>query len=149
MFLERKLELEKVSQEEEGYCDFSEFPISERTVTLLKSNGIVNLFPIQSLTYKHIYEGKDLIGRAMTGQGKTLAFVLPIVERMGEVKAKPHEPLVVVLTPTRELAKQIASDFETYGSKLRTVTIYGGVGYEQQERPLRNGVEIVVGKANK
>jgi ATP-dependent RNA helicase DDX21 len=92
-------------------------------------------------------EGADLIGRARTGCGKTLAFVLPVVETLQsqpEVRGAP--PKVLVLAPTRELAKQVAEEFEaTSPDSFRTVCIYGGAPYRPQEEALRRGVQVVVG----
>ncbi len=80
---------------------------------------------------------------AMTGSGKTAAYVLPIIELL---KAHNPKPRVLVLVPTRELALQVESQVTRFGknSKLRTVTLYGGTGYEKQNRLLRRGVDVIV-----
>ena len=87
----------------------TDFDISPATIEALHNRGILELFPIQALTYEHLRTGKDLIGRARTGQGKTLAFCLPIIEQLLQKNARPQacKPFVVCLTPTRELAKQV------------------------------------------
>lgn len=130
------------------------FRISDVLVQQLKVKGIESLFPIQALTFDAIYEGNDLVGRARTGQGKTLAFVLPILESLTrsetfKVQRRQHgrAPSVLVLAPTRELAKQVHEDFELYGSfvGLSTVCVYGGAPYAPQEGALRKGVDVVVG----
>jgi ATP-dependent RNA helicase DDX21 len=126
----------------------SDFPISADTKAQLAKRGITTLFPIQAQTFSHISEGKDLIGRARTGMGKTLAFALPIIERLllaGDVSKLRRSPRVLVMAPTRELAKQVSVDFETTAPRLKTISIYGGAPYRPQEEALRYGVDIVVG----
>ena len=111
------------------------------------------LFPIQARCFALVMEGRDVVGRARTGQGKTLAFVLPILEslaRSGGAGGRPasgRPPRVVVLAPTRELAKQVHEDFEKYGAvlSLATTCVYGGAPIAGQEQALRRGVDGVVG----
>jgi ATP-dependent RNA helicase RhlE len=100
--------------------------------------------PIQEQAIPHVMAGRDIIGLAQTGTGKTAAFVLPILQRLQQ---EPRGKMgALVISPTRELAEQINESFTTLGRRtgLRSVTIYGGVGMEAQIRGLRNGVEIVV-----
>jgi len=129
----------------------TDFRISPRVRELLAEKGITRLFPIQSDSYDVIYEGKDLIGRARTGTGKTLAFAIPVIEqlllKMTEKDFyRGRKPRVLVLSPTRELAKQICAEFEFLsGDRLKTLPIYGGAPYELQERTLASGVDVVVG----
>ncbi|PPD94242.1 hypothetical protein GOBAR_DD08718 [Gossypium barbadense] len=107
-----------------------------------------------ALTFDIILDGTDLVGRARTGQGKTLAFVLPILESLtnGTVKASRKNgygraPSVLVLLPTRELAKQVFEDFEVYGEVvgLTSCCLYGGAPYHTQEMKMKKGVDIVIG----
>lgn len=132
----------------------SNFKISDALRKKLKTKGIEALFPIQALTFNAIFEGNDLVGRARTGQGKTLAFVLPILESLSlnENFRRAHgqygrAPSVIVLAPTRELAKQVHADFEFYGEALglKTVCVYGGAPYGPQQNAMRRGVDVVVG----
>ncbi|XP_010934579.1 DEAD-box ATP-dependent RNA helicase 7 [Elaeis guineensis] len=132
----------------------SKFRISEVLREKLKSKGIESLFPIQAMTFDLILDGSDLVGRARTGQGKTLAFVLPILESLtnGQHKASRktgygRPPSVLVLLPTRELANQVYADFEVYGGAvgLSSCCLYGGSPYRAQELSLKRGVDIVVG----
>jgi len=117
----------------------------------LESKGISELFPIQHMTLDHILNGEDLVGRARTGTGKTFSFALPVIEKlMRSFKQSPpsgrgRAPKVLVVAPTRELAKQISGDFEFLAPRLKVTTIYGGTQYEPQERDLRDGIDIVVG----
>ncbi|KAK7314919.1 hypothetical protein VNO77_33449 [Canavalia gladiata] len=132
----------------------SKFRISEPLKAKLKEKGIEALFPIQAMTFNTILDGSDLVGRARTGQGKTLAFVLPILESLtnglGKAARKTgygRPPSVLVLLPTRELASQVHADFEVYGSvlSLSSCCLYGGAPYHTQEIKLRRGVDIIVG----
>ncbi|EOA12485.1 hypothetical protein CARUB_v10026032mg [Capsella rubella] len=132
----------------------SKFRISPSLREKLKERGIEALFPIQATTFDMVLDGADLVGRARTGQGKTLAFVLPILESLinGPAKSKKKNgygrpPSVLVLLPTRELAKQVAADFDVYGASvgLTSCCLYGGDSYTGQEYKLKRGVDIVVG----
>lgn len=104
--------------------------------------------PIQAQTIPHLLERKDVFGCAQTGTGKTAAFALPILHRLGSQhrRAVPNAPRVLVLAPTRELAAQIGESFEVYGRhlQLRQTVIYGGVGQGRQVRALVRGVHILV-----
>ncbi|KAI7745466.1 hypothetical protein M8C21_010482 [Ambrosia artemisiifolia] len=134
----------------------SNFRISEPLKNALKAKGIEALFPIQARTFDSIYGGLDLIGKAKTGQGKTLAFILPILESLinGPEKATRRtgygrSPTILVLLPTRELAKQVYTDFKYYGEAvgLTSCCLYGGGGasISPQTVQLKRGVDIVVG----
>ncbi|KAK3040131.1 hypothetical protein RJ639_027857 [Escallonia herrerae] len=132
----------------------SNFRISEPLRNTLKAKGIEALFPIQAMTFDTVLDGSDLVGRARTGQGKTLAFVLPILESLingpGKASRKTgygRTPSVLVLLPTRELATQVNADFEVYGGAvgLSSCCLYGGASYPNQLNQLKRGVDIVVG----
>ena len=120
-----------------GLCDLlqqSVFAAGYRTPT-----------PIQSQAIPHVLEGKDLLGSAQTGTGKTAAFALPILQRLTSTP-KTNAVRALVLAPTRELAAQIAESFTSYGhhTGLRTVVIFGGVGKPAQIQALRQGTDILV-----
>ena len=104
--------------------------------------------PIQAQTIPPALEGRDVLGCAQTGTGKTAAFALPILNRIGKQprKAKPNHPLVLVLAPTRELAIQIGDSFATYGQhlRIRQVLVYGGVNQANQVRALNRGAHVLV-----
>jgi ATP-dependent RNA helicase DDX21 len=137
--------------------ELDNFQLASGIKSLLRAKGIETLFPIQAQCLGPVLEGKDLVGRARTGCGKTLAFVLPIVEILArEVAAGSNQqrsfqygraPKVVVLAPTRELAKQVGVDFEYFAkaANLTSVCLYGGTPYGPQEGILRRGVDIVIG----
>ncbi|QDT38552.1 DEAD/DEAH box helicase [Stratiformator vulcanicus] len=103
---------------------------------------------IQAETIPAAMAGRDVLGCAQTGTGKTAAFALPLLHRLGTKpgKAKPNQPRVLVLAPTRELAIQIGDSFSTYGRQmhLRQALVYGGVGQQKQVQALRRGVHILV-----
>lgn len=104
--------------------------------------------PIQMQAIPHLLQGRDLLGCAQTGTGKTAAFALPILQRLAEARKTPEPKCMhaLVLTPTRELAVQISDSFRIYGRYLniKQTVIYGGVKYNAQIRALSRGLDIVV-----
>jgi superfamily II DNA/RNA helicase len=123
-------------------------------VQALDQVGITTPFPIQAMAIPIALTGTDMIGQARTGTGKTLAFGISLLQRMvvpGERDysqlAKPGAPQGLVVTPTRELASQVASDLTAASARrhARVLTVYGGVGYDQQLSTLIHGVDVVVG----
>ncbi len=123
---------------------FSDFALAEGIVSGLAARGITNPSPIQAESLEYSLEGRDILGRARTGTGKTLAFALPIVTRVTASRERGRLPRVIVLSPTRELAKQIAKEFSLLGS-LEVVEVYGGSSYMPQQKALSRGVDVVVG----
>mmetsp|Transcript_21511 Transcript_21511/g.36781 ORF Transcript_21511/g.36781 Transcript_21511/m.36781 type:complete len:472 (+) Transcript_21511:37-1452(+) len=122
--------------------------LSKQTKSSMKSAGYTHLFPVQVHTFQHINDGKDIIVKARTGSGKTLGFVLPIMEafiRSGDRLKRGRHPRAVILTPTRELAIQIYRVVEGLKTDYSCCLLYGGTRYEPQEQLLRSGVDIVVG----
>jgi ATP-dependent RNA helicase RhlE len=114
----------------------------------VRGQGYTTPTPIQERAIPAVMEGKDLMGCAQTGTGKTAAFALPIIQNLLQApRSKGRRPIrVLVVTPTRELAVQVANSFATYGrnTPLRHVVIYGGVGQVPQVKALQRGVDIVV-----
>jgi len=104
--------------------------------------------PIQAQTIPPALQGRDVLGCAQTGTGKTAAFAVPILNRLGSHnrKSPPNHPFVLVLAPTRELAIQIAGSFSTYGAhlQLRQTVVFGGVNQASQVRTLKRGAHILV-----
>lgn len=124
---------------------FEEMGLSPEVLRAIVNTGYESPSPIQVETVPFILEGRDLIGQAETGSGKTAAFAWPILSKIDPKLAKPQ---VLVLAPTRELAIQVTSAFEKYAAEIdgfRAVTIYGGQSYETQLRALSRGVHVVVG----
>ncbi|KAH9181405.1 hypothetical protein AeNC1_016619, partial [Aphanomyces euteiches] len=144
----KKSKVHNVSTIGDDNPPLSSFRISNETIANLEKRGINQLFPIQAMTFDKIYDKKDLIGRARTGMGKTLAFVLPVVELLlkeGIRRGRGRPPKVICMAPTRELAKQVAQEFELTGPSLTTTCIYGGASYQSQNNDFSKGVDIVVG----
>jgi superfamily II DNA/RNA helicase len=126
---------------------FSEFDIKPEIVQSLADVGIVKTFAIQELTLPIALAGRDLIGQARTGTGKTLGFGVPLLNRLELPGAEAAAPQALVIAPTRELAVQVSGDLTAAGKRLgaRVLTIYGGRAYEPQVEALRKGVDVVVG----
>ncbi|MDX6765388.1 MAG: DEAD/DEAH box helicase [Candidatus Methylacidiphilales bacterium] len=127
---------------------FSVLQLAEPIQRALVEKNYTQPSPIQAKAIPHLLEGKDLIGLAQTGTGKTAAFALPILHRLhtdGEARV-PRRPHALILTPTRELAIQIGESFTAYGRhlKLRHAVVFGGVGQGAQDQALRNGVDILI-----
>src|SRR5690606_2408622 len=116
--------------------------------TALKNKGYESPTPIQAQAIPHLLEGRDLLGIAQTGTGKTAAFSLPIINRLAKnkIKTKPARVRALILTPTRELAAQIEDNIKTYSKdlKLFCAVIFGGVGHRQQIMNMGKGVDILV-----
>jgi ATP-dependent RNA helicase RhlE len=128
---------------------FTKFGLSDQLMKGISAAGYTVPTPIQSLAIQPILEGKDMIGRAQTGTGKTAAFVLPLLQRLtagSAVHGTNGSARMLVLTPTRELAQQVQTAVATYGRflPLRSVSIYGGVSMDNQLKLLRRGTDIVV-----
>jgi superfamily II DNA/RNA helicase len=114
----------------------------------LAAHGITTAFPIQTLALPIALAGHDIIGQARTGTGKTLAFGIPLLQRLGRpADRRPLAPGALVVVPTRELAIQVAGDLKTAAgsSGTRVLTLYGGRAYEPQIEALRGAVDVVVG----
>lgn len=126
---------------------FNDLKLIEPLLRAVRSEGYTTPSPIQVQAIPFVLEGRDLIGCAQTGTGKTAAFALPILQRLAEASNRRNGAIrVLVLSPTRELAAQIGESFATYGRylKMRHVVIYGGVGQNPQVQSLRRGADILV-----
>ena len=119
--------------------------IAPELAARLAERGITEATSIQVESLPQTLAGKDLMGRARTGTGKTLAFALPIIQALAPSRERGRLPRAIIVAPTRELAKQVAEEFSKSGGELATVTVYGGAAYSPQESALRRGVDIVVG----
>ena len=127
---------------------FKNLKLIEPLLEAVAKQGYTVPTPIQEQAIPHILQGKDLIGIAQTGTGKTAAFVLPLLQIMSQSPRRiiPRSPRTLVLAPTRELAAQIDESFATYGSfmRFRHTVIFGGVSQGAQVRALYNGVDVLV-----
>lgn len=127
---------------------FVDLQLAEPILDAVADEGYEVTTPIQAQAIPHTLAGRDVLGCAQTGTGKTAAFALPILHRLAADRPGKRRrlPRVLVLAPTRELAQQIADSFQTYGRNIDTegAVIYGGVPQGNQVRALRRGVDIVV-----
>ena len=122
---------------------FSKFGLSQPMIEGVKAMGYTEPTPIQLRAIPLVLQGRDVIGSAQTGTGKTAAFALPILSQLGRHSSQPR---LLVLEPTRELAAQVETairDFARF-TDLRVVVVFGGVGYGLQRENLRKGVDIIV-----
>ena len=128
--------------------NFKELGLIEPILLALFEEGYTTPTPIQAQSIPIILEGKDLLGCAQTGTGKTAAFTLPIIQLLLQHKPAERRKKIrtLIVTPTRELAIQIAENFEAYGrhTPLNCTVIFGGVGQGPQVTALRNGVDVVI-----
>lgn len=131
------------AEELEGVADFAKLGLSSAVLSAVKDMGYVSPTPIQAKTIPVILTGVDVIGTAQTGTGKTAAFSLPIVNKL---ESAQHNPRVLVLTPTRELASQTADAFKNFSkyTPIETLLVQGGVSIERQIDSIKAGVDVVV-----
>jgi ATP-dependent RNA helicase RhlE len=122
---------------------FADLGLTAPMLKALSDSGYQRPTPIQAQAVPLALKGRDIIGLAMTGTGKTAAFVIPIIERL---LGGPKRTRALILTPTRELCVQVEESFRKYGkhSGLGVIPVYGGVGYDPQVKALRAGVDVVV-----
>ena len=125
---------------------FANLGLSEKVLSSVAATGYTTPTPIQSQAIPPLLEGRDLLGQAATGTGKTGAFALPLLQRVLSAHRKTAHPAALVLVPTRELAIQVAEALHSYGAKLGAVVlpIYGGAEFGRQAQALKRGVHVVV-----
>src|SRR5256885_9447739 len=141
-----------IEETKDAGLSFAELDLAPEVLQAVRDAGYTHPTPIQQQAIPLALAGRDLIGLAQTGTGKTAGFTLPIVQNLigtplVDADGEPlHRPRVLILTPTRELAAQVEASFRKYGkyTSLRVVPIYGGVGIEPQSKTLRRGVDVVV-----
>ena len=124
---------------------FAGFGFSEALLRTLADKGYSDPSPIQKAAFPELMLGRDLVGQAQTGTGKTAAFALPLLERL---ESGQKTPQALVLAPTRELAMQVAESFKAYSAghpHLKVLAVYGGTDFRSQISALRRGVDVVVG----
>jgi ATP-dependent RNA helicase RhlE len=125
---------------------FSDLNLIEPLLRAVRDEGYTTPTPIQQQAIPHVLLGRDLLGCAQTGTGKTAAFALPILQRLTEKARVGKGPRVLVLAPTRELAAQIGDSFDVYGrhTRVKQVTIFGGVGQRPQTDALARHPEVLI-----
>jgi len=126
--------------------EFSELGLSTATLQAVADTGYTTATPIQAEAIPVALQGRDVLGIAQTGTGKTAAFTLPMIDRLAAGRAKARMPRALVIAPTRELADQVASSFEKYakGQKLSWALLIGGVSFSDQEQKLDRGVDVLI-----
>jgi superfamily II DNA/RNA helicase len=132
--------------ETETDVTFASLGVPAPLVAVLAQDGIISPFPVQAATLPDALEGRDILGRAQTGSGKTLGFSLPLVTRLANGRTAPGRPRGLVLVPTRELATQVHEVLRPLARVmgLGVTTIYGGVSYGPQVTALRRRTDIIV-----
>ncbi|UJB42753.1 DEAD/DEAH box helicase [Streptomyces sp. A1-5] len=125
---------------------FADLGLPEGVVRKLAQNGVTTPFPIQAATIPDALAGKDILGRGRTGSGKTLSFGLPTLARLADGRTEKKKPRAVILTPTRELAMQVADALQPYGDVLglKMKVVCGGTSMGNQIYALERGVDILV-----
>ncbi|MEX1657103.1 DEAD/DEAH box helicase [Streptomyces pseudovenezuelae] len=125
---------------------FADLGLPEAVVRKLAQNGVTTPFPIQAATIPDALAGKDILGRGRTGSGKTLSFGLPTLARLSGGRTEKHRPRAVILTPTRELAMQVADALQPYGDQLglKMKVVCGGTSMSNQIYALERGVDVLV-----
>src|SRR5262245_57858862 len=139
------IEVEEVDQTAESdtpTATFEQIGLSARVLEAVRDAGYAAPTPIQAMAIPLILKGRDVMGLAQTGTGKTAAFTLPIIERL---LGGPRRPRVLILTPTRELCVQVEESFRKYAkfAPVEVVSVYGGVPLDPQEKALRRGVDVI------
>jgi len=125
---------------------FSDLALDPRVLQAVQEAGYETPTPIQAQAIPHALAGRDVLGIAQTGTGKTASFVLPMITLLGQGRAKARMPRSLVLCPTRELAAQVAENFEIYAkySKLSKALLIGGVSFGEQDKLIDRGVDVLI-----
>ena len=125
---------------------FNELGLDLRILEAVSAAGYSEPTPIQAKAIPTVIDGRDVTGIAQTGTGKTAAFVLPMLHKLAQGRAKARMPRTLILEPTRELAAQVAENFEKYGvnQKLNMALLIGGVSFADQDRKLMQGVDVLI-----
>ncbi|MCM2427652.1 DEAD/DEAH box helicase [Streptomyces sp. RKAG337] len=139
-------EAEEAEEEEYTGVTFGELGLAEGIVRKLAQNGVTKPFPIQAATIPDALAGKDILGRGRTGSGKTLSFGLPLLSLLAGGHTEKKRPRGIILTPTRELAMQVADALQPYGDVLglKMKVVCGGTSMSNQIYALERGVDILV-----
>ena len=125
---------------------FDELGLESKLLDAIAASGYETATPIQQEAIPPSLEGKDVLGIAQTGTGKTASFTLPMIQRLAKGRARARMPRSLVLAPTRELAAQVAENFEKYGAnhKLTMALLIGGVSFGDQDAKLTRGVDVLI-----
>jgi len=125
---------------------FADLGLSPDVLRAVTDSGYTVPTPIQAQGIPEVLKGRDIIGIAQTGTGKTASFTLPMIERLARGRAKARMPRSLILEPTRELAAQVAESFERYGKyhKLSMALLIGGVSFDEQDKKIDRGVDVLI-----
>src|ERR671932_2745988 len=125
---------------------FKDLGLSPKVVEAVEAKGYVQPTPIQQQAIPHVLARRDVVGIAQTGTGKTAGFVLPMLTLLESGRARARMPRTLILEPTRELAAQVEQNFNAYGAnhKLNVALLIGGVSFEDQDRKLTRGVDVLI-----
>ena len=125
---------------------FTDLALDPRVLQAVTEAGYETPTPIQAEAIPHALQGRDVLGIAQTGTGKTASFVLPMITLLGQGRARARMPRSLVLAPTRELAAQVAENFETYAkhTKLTKALLIGGVAFGEQDKLIDRGVDVLI-----
>ncbi len=125
---------------------FEDLALDPRVLKAVAEAGYTTPTPIQAQAIPHALQGRDVLGIAQTGTGKTASFVLPMITLLGQGRAKARMPRSLVLAPTRELAAQVAENFDTYAkhTKLTKALLIGGVSFGEQDKLIDRGVDVLI-----
>jgi superfamily II DNA/RNA helicase len=125
---------------------FSDLGLSDKVLAAVTSAGYTQPTPIQEQAIPHVLARRDVLGIAQTGTGKTAAFVLPMLTKLEQGRARARMPRTLILEPTRELAAQVEESFDKYGinHKLNVALLIGGVSYDDQDSKLVRGVDVLI-----
>src|SRR6202795_9393 len=125
---------------------FSKLGLSEKVLQAVEASGYLTPTPIQAEAIPHVLAGRDVLGIAQTGTGKTAAFTLPMLSRLEKGRARARMPRTLILEPTRELAAQVEESFVKYGvnHKLNVALLIGGVSFDDQDSKLVRGVDVLI-----
>ena len=126
--------------------EFADLGLSQPTLNAVAATGYTTATPIQAEAIPHALAGRDVLGIAQTGTGKTAAFTLPMIDKLAAGRSKARMPRALVIAPTRELADQVSLSFEKYakGQKLSWALLIGGVSFKDQELKLDRGVDVLI-----
>ncbi len=125
---------------------FSDLGLSEKVLQAVTASGYTNPTPIQAESIPHALAGRDVLGIAQTGTGKTAAFTLPMLSRLEQGRARARMPRTLILEPTRELAAQVEEAFVKYGAnhKLNVALLIGGVSFGDQDVKIQRGADVLI-----
>src|SRR5690242_9229190 len=125
---------------------FSHLGLSDKVLSAIESAGYKQPTPIQDQAIPHVLARRDVLGIAQTGTGKTAAFVLPMLTKLEQGRARARMPRTLILEPTRELAAQVEESFNKYGAKqkLNVALLIGGVSFDDQDLKLTRGVDVLI-----